>query len=153
MFVLKWYCMHSSIKKHILPSIEKLKSINFRFADRVMQSSKAIVSSYFWRDNGEKAKYRRTSLIKPPLGLSKSGLINEVVILMRLFTLKLTRKGLGTTSLISKVPSLMGWPDPEVLLYIGNWTIFKFSVFQKGFNLVSKVVINTKEPSVKNQCY
>ena len=34
---------------------------------------------------------------------------------MTLFKLKLTRKGLGeiTTSLISEVPYLMGWPDPE----------------------------------------
>ena len=46
------------------------------------------------------------------------GLISEVAVLMRLFRLKLTRTGLGTTGLISKVHLLMGWPDPEVLLYM-----------------------------------
>ena len=55
--------------------------------------------------NTEKPKfYSRTSLIRPSLGLPKSGLISEMAVLMRLFTLKLNTKGLGTTGLISKVP-------------------------------------------------
>ena len=58
--------------------------------------------------------YSRALFIRPPLGLSFSGLINEMAILIgqNIYI----EMGLGTIGLINKVPWLMGCPDPKALL-------------------------------------